>query len=126
MEGVAFGMRDSFAILEAMGVPMTQVRASGGGARSSLWRQIQADVTGRAHSTINVEEGPALGVALLAGVGTGAWGTVEEACGAAIEVVGRTDPVPESVALYDSCHAIYRGLYADLAARFRETAALFE
>lgn len=126
MEGVAFGMRDSFDILEAMGVPMTQVRASGGGARSSLWRQIQADVTGRAHSTINVEEGPALGVALLAGVGTGAWGTVEEACGAAIEVVGRTDAVPESVALYDSCHAIYRGLYADLAARFRETAALFE
>lgn len=125
MEGVAFGMRDSFDILEAMGVPMTQVRASGGGARSRLWRQIQADATGRTHSIVNVEEGPALGVALLAGVGVGAWSTVAEACEAAIEVVGATEPCPETVDLYRRCHAIYRGLYADLAGRFRETAALF-
>ncbi|MBD3177678.1 MAG: xylulokinase [Armatimonadia bacterium] len=126
MEGVAFGMKDSFDILDAMGVPMTQVRASGGGARSPLWRQIQADVTGRTHSVINVEEGPALGVALLAGVGTDAWGSVEEACEAAIDVVGSTEPIPENRDLYAKCHPIYQGLYRDLSSRFQETAKLFE
>jgi xylulokinase len=126
MEGVAFGMKDSFDILDAMGVPMTQVRASGGGARSPLWRQIQADVTGRAHSVINVEEGPALGVALLAGVGTDAWSSVEEACEAAIDVVGSTDPIPVNRDLYAKCHPIYQGLYRDLSSRFQETAKLFE
>ncbi|MFQ6098902.1 MAG: xylulokinase, partial [Armatimonadota bacterium] len=76
MEGVAFGLRDSFAIIKDMGVTFSQVRASGGGARSDLWRQIQADVTHEAQHVINVDEGPALGVALLAGVGTGVWSSV--------------------------------------------------
>src|SRR5207244_5173812 len=92
LEGVAYGLRDSFEILKEMGVPLQQVRASGGGARSTLWRQIQADVTGREHVTINVDEGPAYGVALLAGVGTGVWSSVEEACRGSIRVVDRGSP----------------------------------
>jgi xylulokinase len=124
MEGVAYGMKDSFDILDAMGVPMTQVRASGGGARSPLWRRINADVTGKAHSLVNVEEGPALGVALLAGVGAGVWATVEEACDAAIHLTTTTEPDPDRQALYAGYHAVYRHLYADLRDRFGDIAAL--
>ena len=66
MEGVTYSMRDSLAIFEGLDVPIKQIRASGGGARSPLWRQIQADAFGRKVVTINSEEGPAYGVALLA------------------------------------------------------------
>ena len=124
LEGVAFGLRDSFEIIRGMGVRIGQVRASGGGARSPLWRQIQADVSGMAHSTINVEEGPALGVALLAGVGTGAYSSVEEACDAAIHVVDTCEPVPENVELYNKYYDIYQGLYASLEKRFDEIASV--
>ncbi len=124
LEGVAFGLRDSFDLLEAMGVPMSQIRASGGGARSPLWLSIQSDVMGRAHARINVEEGPALGVALLAGVGAGVWSTVEEACDAAIQVVSTCEPDAERARLYARYHAIYGRLYGDLKDRFAELAAL--
>jgi xylulokinase len=118
LEGVAYGLRDSFEILDAMGVPIQQVRASGGGARSPLWRQIQADVTGREHVTINVDEGPAFGVALLAGVGTGVWSSVAEACRATIRVVDRAAPNAETRATYDRFYPIYRALYAALKEPF--------
>lgn len=124
LEGVAYGLRDSFDILSAMGVPMTQVRASGGGARSALWRQIQADVMAKPHVLINVEEGPALGVALLAGVGVGVWGSVEEACGAAIRVVSSTEPCPNRSRLYERYHQVYQKLYADVVDRFDDVAQL--
>jgi len=124
LEGVAFGLRDSFEIIREMGVEIGQIRASGGGARSPLWRQIQADVTGLAHSTINMEEGPALGVALLAGVGTGAWSSVEEACDAAIRVVDTCEPVPDNVEVYAKYYTIYRALYASLEKQFDEIAEL--
>ncbi|MBI3912172.1 MAG: xylulokinase [Armatimonadetes bacterium] len=124
LEGVAYGLRDSFAILDEMRVPIRQVRASGGGARSTLWRQIQADVTGREHVTLNVDEGPAFGVALLAGVGTGVWSSVPEACRATIRVVDRCAPDEERRVLYDRYYSIYRGLYPTLKNLFREAAAV--
>lgn len=124
LEGVAFGLRDSFAVLETMGVPMTEIRASGGGARSPLWLSIQADAMNRAHSRIGVEEGPALGVALLAGVGSGVWSTVAEACDAAIQVVSAQQPDPTRAALYAKYHEVYVKLYADLKPRFGEVAEL--
>ena len=71
MEGVAYAMRDSLSIIREMGVPVRQIRASGGGSRSQVWRQIQADVFGQKVVTLNAEEGPAYGVALLAAVGSG-------------------------------------------------------
>ncbi len=124
MEGVAFGLRDSFEIIEAMGVQIRQVRASGGGARSELWRQIQADVTGRPHCTINVDEGPAFGVALLAGVGAGVWATVPEACHATIRVVDERQPCPVTGAIYSRYHALYRRLYEQVRDSFDEAQAL--
>ncbi|MFW6438144.1 MAG: xylulokinase, partial [Armatimonadota bacterium] len=87
LEGVAYGLFDSLQIIESMGVDISEVRASGGGARSEIWRQIQTDVSGYPHSIINVDEGPAYGAALLAGVASGAWGSVEEACAATIRTV---------------------------------------
>ena len=124
MEGVAYAMRDSFEILDEMHVPVTQVRASGGGARSLLWRQIQADATAREHVTINVDEGPAFGVALLAGVGTGVWGSVAEACRATIEVVENCPPIDENSAIYNRYYPIYRNLYGSLKDQFAAVGAI--
>jgi xylulokinase len=118
LEGVAFGLRDSFEIMRAMKLPIVQVRASGGGARSELWRSIQADVTNTPHVTINVDEGPALGVALLAGVGTGAFGSVAEACQAVIRVVGSTEVCNVNRVAYDRYYAVYRQLYPQLRDQF--------
>jgi len=118
MEGVAYGLRDSFTILDEMKVPIRQVRASGGGARSAVWRQIQADVSGRDHVTINVDEGPAFGVALLAGVGTGFYRSVEEACRSTIKVVQSTSPEPSAHAVYSKYYDVYRNLYQALKGQF--------
>ena len=124
MEGVAYALRDSFEVMAAMGTPMSEVRASGGGARSSEWLQMQADVTARPHVVINVDEGPALGVALLAGVGAGVWGTVPEACDAAIQVERSCEPAPASCALYDRGYALYQTLYRQLEPSFDSVAEL--
>lgn len=124
LEGVAFGLRDSVEIMKATGVPITEVRASGGGARSPLWRQIQADVFGLPITTIKIEEGPALGVALLAGVGAGLWSTVEDACAALIQPATTTEPIPANAALYDELyHGLYTGLYGELRDEFARAAA---
>ncbi len=122
LEGVAYGLRDSFGILDAMGVPITQVRASGGGARSELWRQIQADVTGHDHVTINIDEGPALGVALLAGVGAGIYPSVEKACRSVIKVARTTNANLETKKAYDRFYPIYQSLYQSLKPEFGKVA----
>ncbi|MBC7287845.1 MAG: xylulokinase [Armatimonadetes bacterium] len=124
LEGVGFGLRDSFEIIKAMGVTFSQVRASGGGARSRLWRQIQSDITGEAHWTINIDEGPAFGVALLAGVGTGVWPSVPDACRATIRLAEVTEPSPENHALYTKLYAIYQSLYAHVKPDFDAVAEI--
>ena len=124
MEGVAYGLKDSFEILKEMGVRVSQVRASGGGARSGIWRQIQADVTGMEHVTINVDEGPAFGVALLAGVGVGVYPSVEQACRSTIKVVSSTKPDPGTVKTYAGYYPVYRSLYQSLKDEFDKVAEL--
>ena len=90
------------------------MRASGGGAKSSVWRQIHADVTGHEHVTLGVDEGPALGAALLAAVGVGAYPTVADACRAAIQTVARTAPDPSAQHVYAQLYPVYRALYPAL------------
>jgi xylulokinase len=124
MEGVAYAMRDSLSIIRELGVPVKQIRASGGGSKSQLWRQIQADVFGQPVCTINAEEGPAYGVALLAAVGAGAYKSIEEACKATIQVVKETPVVATAQKHYDRGFPIYQGLYQSLKGRFKEIAAL--
>ena len=124
MEGVAFAMRDSLSIIEGMGVPVKQIRASGGGSRSPLWRQIQADMFGQPAVTINAEQGPAFGVALLAAVGAGEYKNVEEACKATISVVSKTNVQKPNKIVYDKMFPVYQQLYQSLKADFKHISKL--
>jgi xylulokinase len=123
LEGVAFGLRDSMELVKASGLSsIDQIRISGGGAKSALWRQILADVMGNELVTVNTTEGAAYGAALLAGVGAGVWGTVPEACGATIRVVSRTAPRADHVSAYEELYPLYRELYPALKPTFRAVA----
>jgi xylulokinase len=120
LEGVAYGLRDSFELIKTAGkIEVRQVRVSGGGARSQLWRQILADVFGADLVTVNTTEGAAYGAALLAGVGAGAWNDVRTACQTAIQITGETQPSGIS---YESGYASYRRLYPALKDIFKTLA----
>ncbi len=118
LEGVTYGMADALRIMEGMGIGVKTVRVSGGGARSAFWRQLQADIYGRATATINAQEGPAYGAALLAGVGTGVWSSVPQACKAVIEETERRKPDRGVAKLYEKGHGQYQRLYAALKGEF--------
>ncbi len=112
LEGVAFSLKDSFTLLEDMAVPVNKIRLCGGGARSSLWRQIQANVYGREVEIVEAEEGAAYGAAILAGVGTKRWATVDAACNEIIRVGEVIAPQPEIVELMKAQYEAYRRMYA--------------
>ena len=119
LEGVAFSMRDCLALLTRAGVgDVRQVRVAGGGAKSPLWRRIVASALGGERVTGTSTEGAAYGAALLAGVGVGAWDSVEAACDATIAVTGRDEPDPGWTAVYADLHARYRELYPALKPTF--------
>ncbi len=122
LEGVSFGLRDSLELIKGLGVPIEQVRASGGGARSPVWRQIQADVFGTELVLVNVTEGAAYGAALLAGVGAGTYASVEEAVAATVHVTDRTLPTADHVKQYEKLYPIYRSLYSALKDTFHALA----
>jgi xylulokinase len=111
LEGVAFSLRDTFTIFQEMDVPVTNIRLGGGGARSALWRQIQADAYGRHAEIVEAEEGAAYGAALLAGVGVKAWPSVDAACGAVVRVATRISPTPSGVAAMNAQYEAYRRVY---------------
>jgi xylulokinase len=111
LEGVAFSLKDSFTLFAEMGVPVNRIRLGGGGARSSLWRQIQADVYGREVETVEAEEGAAYGAAILAGVGAGRWASVDAACNEIIRIDKVITPQPEAVELMKTRYASYRRMY---------------
>jgi xylulokinase len=121
LEGVTYGLRDSLELMRALGLSIQQVRASGGGARSRLWRQILADVFDTQIVTVKVTEGAAYGAALLAGVGAGVYGDVPQACATAVEMMGRTEPGP-AVSVYADYYPRYRALYPALAPEFEAMA----
>ena len=122
MEGATYAMRDSLQIIRDLGVKVREIRIAGGGARSKFWRQLQADVYGRPVWTLAGQEGPAYGAALLAGVGTGAWATVPEACDAPLRRRTRTAPNPRCARLYDGLYPEYGQLYRSLREDFRRLA----
>jgi xylulokinase len=114
LEGVAFSLRDGLEAMRELGVEPEQVRAVGGGARSALWRQVQADVYGRpVHRTL-ADEGPAYGAALLAGVAAGVWGDVHEATSLVALRDEVTEPGEEAVRALDERYGTYRRLYPAL------------
>src|SRR6266568_4751370 len=114
LEGVAFSLRDTFEIFKEMKVPVEEVRLGGGGARSKLWRQIQADIYGREIKTVEAEEGAAYGAALLAGVAAGAWTSVDAACDAVVRIASTIEPDTESVNLLDRQYQKFMKIYPAL------------
>lgn len=119
LEGVSFGLRDSFELMKNAGLEnITQVRVTGGGARSPYWRQILADVLNVELVTLSSEEGAAFGAALLAATGAGAFESVPEACKQVIQITGRTVP-SENVGTYEKVYPLYRGLYPALKPTFK-------
>lgn len=125
LEGVAFGLKDSFELMKSAGLAkIEQVRVSGGGARSPLWRQILADVFESELVTVNTTEGAAYGAALLAGVGAGHWSDVSAACDAVVQITGRTFPSEQKVQEYRRIYQLYQELYPTLKASFVKMSTL--
>jgi xylulokinase len=107
-------LRDTFEIFTEMKVPVGTVRLGGGGARSPLWRQIQADVYEHDVEIVEAEEGAAYGAALLAGVGGGAWATVQEACDSVVRVALRVKPDRAAMEVMRRQYRAFRLLYPAL------------
>jgi len=124
LEGVAFGLKDSFELMKSAGLAnIEQVRVSGGGARSAFWRQILADVFETELVTVNTSEGAAYGAALLAGVGAGHWPDVGTACESVVKITGRTTPSEQGSHVYSRIYPLYRELYPILKASFAKMSA---
>lgn len=124
LEGVTMSLRDCLELLRSIGVPIAAVRASGGGARSALWRQIQADVFGLPVATLEIGEGPAYGASLLAAVGAGIYPDVPTACAATLHEGTRLQPDPHRQAGYERIYAVFRSLYPALKPAFEQLTAL--
>ncbi len=120
IEGVSFSQKDCLDIIEELGVQVTSVRASGGGARSPFWRQILADVFGKPVSSLETQEGSAYGAALLAMVGTGEYASVPEVCRAVIRECESLAPRTRESALYAEAHRTYKALYPALRDAFAQ------
>jgi len=114
LEGVSFSLRECLDIFRELGLPIDKIRLSGGGAESALWRQIQADIYGQSVEQLEAEEGAAFGAAILAGVGEGAWSTVDEACRQTIAVRETIEPNGANRENLDERYAAYRSLYPAL------------
>ena len=114
LEGVAFSLRDAFEIFNEMEVPVDEIRLGGGGARSSLWRQIQADVYNHRVDTVVAEEGAAFGAALLAGVAVGMWSSVDAACEAVVRTADHVEPNAESVTILARQYERFKQIYPAL------------
>ena len=114
LEGVAFSLKDTLTIFKQLGVPAQAIRVGGGGARSPLWRQIQADVYGQGVEVVQAEEGAAYGAALLAGVGVGVWPSVDAACDAVVRVAKRIAPDANAKHVMQTAYAAYRRVYPAL------------
>ncbi len=126
MEGVIFSLRDSLEIMRALGVKVDQIRATGGGARGELWRQLQADIYGVPIHRTTTEEGPAYGAALLGGVAAGVFSSVEEAS-SQVELRDEvTEPQEKNANLYEECFEVYRSLYPATRDAMRRLSKLAE
>lgn len=124
MEGVSYSLCDCNQILKEMGVEVSRMMACGGGGKSPNWRQMLADLYRCTVKTVEQEEGPALGAAILAGVGCGIYPSVEAACDLLIHEKSSTEPAAEQVEIYAGYHKVYQNLYQSLKADFKELAKL--
>ena len=124
MEGVSFSLLDCALILREMGADITEMMACGGGGSSPLWRKMLSDMFGCEVLTLSSKEAPALGVALLAGVGTGVYSLVQEACEAVIKREKVRKPDPALTEGYGGYHKLYTELYKSLRTKYIQLAKL--
>lgn len=124
MEGVTYSLRDCMEVLRGMGVMPNEMLACGGGGSSPLWRQMLADVYNCPVSTVSSKEGPALGVAILAGVGAGVFSSVEEGCARLIHKNAPQLPNAAAHDAYEPFYQLYRSLYPALKDSYSALAAL--
>lgn len=124
LEGVTFGMKDSLAIMEGLGVEIQQIRLTGGGAKSGFWRRLQANVYGREVALVNASEGPAFGAALLAGAGTKVYSNLVNAVENAVKVTETIAPDAKEAARYAELFGIYQELYPALHPSFQRIHSL--
>jgi len=124
LEGVAFSLRDSLEMMVGLGIAPTEIRTTGGGARSPLWRQILADVLNRPIVRPVADQGPAFGAALLAGVAAGVYGSVADACSRIRMRAEATLPDPSRVSTYDHYYGSYRDLYASTSSTMHDLSEL--
>ena len=120
LEGVAFGLRDSLEVARSSGLKIEKTKICGGGAKSPLWRKMIANIMNLTVETIESEEGPALGGALLAAVGCGVFRDTKEAAAAVVKVTGQEVPDPALVALYEERYQTFRKLYPALKDVYKE------
>lgn len=119
MEGVVYSLKDCMGILTSMGVRFNEMLACGGGGKSRLWRQMLADSYECPVATLKSNEGPALGVAILAGVGVGLYPSVEEACEKLIKINDPIYPIPDNTEKMKKSYKIYQNLYIKLKETFQ-------
>ena len=124
LEGITFGLRDTVEIMRSLKIPVKEIRVTGGGARSKLWLQMLADIFGQEVVTVNMTEGGALGVALLAGVGAGIYPDISKICKKLITTKKGAKPDKKNVKIYDSYYKMYKKTYLNLKDEFKELAQL--
>ena len=124
MEGVAFSQRQCLDVLREMGVPFSQMLATGGGGASPLWRQMLADLYECPVVTLENKEGPALGAAILAGVGAGVYPSVQQACRSLIATSDPQEPIPANTSAYEPYYKLYQEVYGALKPQFKNLSLL--
>jgi xylulokinase len=121
MEAVGFIIRRNIEVIENLGVPVREIRSLGGGARSRIWKQIEADITHRPVYTTQNEEAATLGAAILAGRAVGLYRDIAEAAGQMVEIKERFDPNPANFSVYDQAYETYIELYNALCPLFERS-----
>ena len=124
MEGVSYSLRDCVEVFKQMNVSVSDMMACGGGGTSAIWRQMLADLYGCPVQTASPKEGPALGVALLAGVGVGLYSSVPQACEAVIKTDKIQNPIPDNTPKYEKCYKLYTEIYPALKESFKKLAQI--
>jgi xylulokinase len=124
LEGITFGMRDSLEIIRNLGLKIKEIRLTGGGGKSTFWKQLQADIYGAEVVTVNSTEGPAFGAAIMAGVGAGIYGDIVEATENLVKPIERTQPRKEEMKRYEEYYHLFTELYPALKKSYAKIATL--
>lgn len=124
MEGVTFGLKDSLNLIKDQNIKVKEIRAIGGGVKSKVWQQILADIMGQNIKLLNVEEGPAYGAAIIAGVGVGIFDSFENVSEKIIKVEDEITPIKENVKTYEKYYKIYQDLYPSLKKEYKKLSKL--